>query len=451
MCGCVNMQMRQCDNSPSLRAFIEQTLSLPKCSRNGTKQSSLVISAQAEICIIDCFTSFAMTAHKKLLILFSCFVSFGAFAQINNSYISDKIDVFANDSNSVGLAVQAFPYMRNTEYFNDIEKGRTLFGYQFNPAVYLQPNKNVKLQAGVFLRNDYGGNNPYTQALPTFSLKIKSKNIAYTFGTLEGALSHRIIEPMFDINSAITNRIENGFDVRLVSPYTKYPLHSFYNLWINWEKFIERGSPYKEGFTAGTNIDLYDLARRYASIKRFFISPVFQAMMTHRGGQIDTDTLPMTMQFNMAAGLKLPIGIRIRDAIIFESYYLLYQEKSNSGLFPFTQGYGWYHNVSFMKAFNEFSWGYDYYTIMLSYWNGNGFIAPRGTSLYQSVSLDKAGFTQKHRELLFLRLLYKKQLYENLFLDARVEPVYDLRNSILDYSYSLYLTYRQNIGLGKLK
>jgi len=248
---------------------------------------------------------------------------------------------------------------------------------------------------------------------------------------------------MFNINFAIENRIENGFDVKF-TPFNRYKTpQSFCNLWINWEKFIERGSPYKEGFTAGTNIDLEDLA------DRFFVSPVFQAMMTHRGGQIDTDTLPMTMQLNATAGLKLPARIGRHD-IKIESYYLIYQEKSNSGLFPFRAGNGWYHNISFASQ----RWvnnNYNDFTVMLSYWNGNGFIAPRGTTLYQSVSLDKTGFTKKHRELLFLRLLYRMQLYENLFIDARAEPVYDLRNRMLDYSYSLYLTYRQNIGLGKLK
>ena len=55
-----------------------------------------------------------------------------AFAQLDNSLISDKITLNTSDSNTWGVTVNNFNYLRNTEYFNDIEVGRTLFGYQLN-------------------------------------------------------------------------------------------------------------------------------------------------------------------------------------------------------------------------------------------------------------------------------------------------------------------------------
>lgn len=81
---------------------------------------------------------------------------------------------------------------------------------------------------------------------------------------------------------------------------------------------------------------------------------------------------------------------------------------------------------------------------MLSYFDGNKYMAPRGTAIYQSVSIDKAGVTEANRQLAILRLMYKKQLSDDLILDARIEPVYDIKNSSLDYAYSLYLVYRFN-------
>jgi hypothetical protein len=61
-----------------------------------------------------------------------------AEAQLNNSFISDRIEMNDPDTNTFGIHVQEFNYMRNTEYFNNIELGRTLFGYQLNPVFYTQ-------------------------------------------------------------------------------------------------------------------------------------------------------------------------------------------------------------------------------------------------------------------------------------------------------------------------
>lgn len=363
------------------------------------------------------------------------FMGFACSAQLDNSMLGDRAEM--SDSSTWGFSISNFNYLRNTEYFNDIELGRTLFGYQLSPSLFVQPNRFVKLQAGAFVRHDFGGANPYTEALPTFSLNLQRGNFSATFGTLDGALSHRIIEPMFDINSAIEKRIENGVDVRFNGTGSEHfpkERRSFYNMWINWEKFIQRGSPYKEGFTAGVNLDPRFL-RAYT-----LVYPVFQSMMTHRGGQIDSDSSNMTMQINSAVGLKTVLGLTL-NTFTPEVYYLNYRETSNSGYFPYKNGNAWYGNLSYK---HENPGSAARFILMLSYFNGHQFISPRGTPIYQSVSLDKPGLTERDRELLFVRFIYQKRITGFLNLDARVEPVYDLRNKILDYSYSLYLVCRIN-------
>jgi hypothetical protein len=64
-----------------------------------------------------------------------CLLLTPVFGQLNNQFISDKITLNETDSNRWGISVSSFNYMRNTEYFNDIELGRTLFGYQLNPSL----------------------------------------------------------------------------------------------------------------------------------------------------------------------------------------------------------------------------------------------------------------------------------------------------------------------------
>lgn len=365
--------------------------------------------------------------------LFSC----NTFAQLDNSLISDKITLNPPDSNTWGLTFNNFNYLRNTEYFNDIEVGRTLFGYQLNPSLFIQPNDHLKLQAGVFVQSDFGGSPGYNKVLPTFSLKIisgKDNAGSFIFGTLEGALAHRLIEPLFDVNTAISNRIENGAQFKVETK--KY----FADIWINWEQFIERGSPYKEQFTAG--ISAYQ--KLFEKDNGLYLSIPFQAVAHHRGGQIDSDSSNMTMQVNSAIGLQLgqvtPKGW-INEWRL-DGYVTEYRENTNSGYFPYREGMGIYANVFLRKG----AWG-----LLGSFWQGDKWIAPRGTMLYSSISMDKPGYTQPLRQLIFVRFLYNKQLNDGLSISARFEPVYEVKSSLLDFSYSLYLSYKLDQRFGNLK
>jgi hypothetical protein len=356
------------------------------------------------------------------------------FAQLDNRFISDHISLQPADSNSWGLSINNFNYLRNTEYFNDIEVGRTLFGYQLNPSLFIQPNDHLKLQAGVFVQSDFGATPSYTKVLPTFSVKIKKKHTLFIFGTLEGALAHRMYEPLVNINSAIERRIENGFQLKHESNNT------FFDLWINWEKFIERGSPYKEQFTAGLNFTPILISNENG----FSVSVPIQGTAFHQGGQIDVDTTNMLMVFNAGSGILF--NKKWEKALLSQMQFDLmtfsFIENTNSGYLPFRNGQAFMSNLS--ATLHDA-------TVMLSYWYGNNFIAPRGTSIYQSVSLDNPGLTQANRQLIFVRYFYHKALADGLSLDVRFEPVYDVKASLLDFSYSLYISYTLDKKFGKLQ
>jgi len=367
------------------------------------------------------------------------------FAQINNSALSDEIYINPNDSGKFGLTVTNFNYLRNTEYFNNIEFGRTLFGSQLHPRLSYQPNRQTTLQAGVFLQQDFGAVPNLTHVIPTFSVKLKSKNNQRTFifGTLEGALAHQLIEPLFDINSAILRRIENGAQFKL---NTK---NVWLDTWINWERFIDRGSQHKEQFTAGINTHLVLYQTKTNETKTLnpngievaptkthhLLKPILQFTAHHRGGQIDKDTSNMVMQFNGTAGLSYQFSTTNNYSFKTEAYAVLYQENTNSGFYTYRNGNGFLAHVIVAK--NGLS-------INPTYWLGNGFIADRGTTLYQSVSLDKPRYTEKMRELFFVRFIYGKTVAPDLYLNVRFEPYYDVRNSLMEFSYSVYLSYRVN-------
>jgi hypothetical protein len=372
-----------------------------------------------------------MKWNATLLFFVGVSLFFQTKAQLPNEVLQDKITIQATDSGRIGFSLINTNYLRNTEYFSPIEEGRTLFGYQLQPKFSYQPAPNLKLEAGVWIRHDFGGNNPFTAVLPTFSIKARKNNMEMTFGTLEGALSHGILEPMLNINSVIQNRIENGFQFKFDNN------KRFIDVWINWENFIEPNEFDKERFTAGIHNK-----RTWNINNKISLTPYFQFIASHQGGQIDSDSLnPFMMQFNGAIGLKILKEFSANKNAYLDFAYLLYQETSDSKVYPQQSGNGLMANAGYKYRATDF---------IMGYWNGNDFIAPRGTNYYQSKGTVDASYYEKNRQLLFFRVIHNKALFNSpIIASARFEPVYDLNNQIFDFSYSLYLVYRGNFRLGK--
>jgi len=384
--------------------------------------------------------------------LFITFLLFGSacLAQIDNKFLEDPVFFNKADSGKAGFSIINNNYLRNTEYYSVIEYGRTLFGSQIMPSFYYQVNKNVRLQGGVYVRKDFGGKNPFTETYPTFSLILQNdKQWNFIFGTLQGTLNHRMVEPTLDIAAYIEKHIENGFQL------THNTDKLFFDAWLNWEKFIERGSPYKEQLTAGINYQ----PRLFLTHNGFSITPIIQGMIAHKGGQISTDT---SLYSSIADG---NIGLQFRKLnksgfikeMKFEPYLLFYKRVVGN-IEPYTNGRAVYLNAE-VKMKNL--------TVMFSYWDGNKYIAPKGTLIYGTVSIDDHGYFNEYRKLLLLHVFYEKTIYEKLRMSIRFEPFYNFpkgygykysngqygyyEQGMFEYSYSLYLTYSGNWSFRKQK
>jgi hypothetical protein len=231
---------------------------------------------------------------------------------------------------------------------------------------------------------------------------------------------------LFNIERFITKRTENGLQLRRESKKL------FADLWIDWEQFIERGSPYKEVFTLGSSNNFTLLAS-----SKWKAGLPIQLIAHHHGGQIDTDTQQMTMQWNVACGLQVTRKFErsLLYALTADVYAAGYRETSNSGYFPYRQGTGLYANFLARTKILD---------MMLSYWNAQGYLSPTGGYIYSSRSVDDPAHTEKNRRLIFVRLMKDFQPAPYFCITTRFEPVYDIRNGIFDYSYSLYLSYNMH-------
>jgi hypothetical protein len=156
--------------------------------------------------------------------------------------------------------------------------------------------------------------------------------------------------------------------------------------------------------------------------------------------------VPIQTLFNYASGVvaRLPLRGRVLQAVRLNAYGLLFDDHSMANYrLPFQNGNGLYLNGTLETRYAD---------LMLSYWQGHRFYAPLGGNYYQSVAAREGtpGYTDPERRLLLVRLLRDFRISDAAAVTVRVEPVYDFNAKLLDFSFGVYLNFRQDWLLGNV-
>lgn len=357
------------------------------------------------------------------------------YAQLDNRALEKKLEVKPENDQQIHLGIDVLGFHKNNEYFNDIADGYTLFGYQLNPRLVYFPAPTIRIEAGAFLWQDFGTSR-FHQVRPTFTIKLQQDHYQFLFGNLQGHVSHRYIEPLYDFEKVMLDPLENGMQ------FIWHRDKLWLDAWIDWEKMIYRYDPEREVISGGISAE----QRLLENDRGWRLSLPLQFTAQHKGGQIDTSPLPLITVCNGAAGLRL----QKKSAHHFwkgwrtENYYLVFQDFSNVYQLPYKQGRGLYLNAGIDTRVQN---------LMLSYWKGNGYITEHGGQLFQSASttVGHPDYLEKERQLLILRLSHDLPLAEDLTLSMRLEPLYDFTNPQLEFSSSLYLRFNTDFFLGTRK
>ncbi|WP_460499638.1 hypothetical protein [Hymenobacter agri] len=347
----------------------------------------------------------------------------------------DTVVFVAPTAGELRVAMNAFVFFKDNEYFNKIVDGYTLYGTQLNPQLVYYPIKDLRLEGGIFLWKDFG--NPVLKAVrPTFRATWTHGKQQTILGNIRANLHHNYIEPMFNFERVMLNPLEEGIQ----TIYRGKRL--FLDQWVDWQRQQYRYSNYQEEVAGGLSTSY----RISPDQSLWTVSVPFQFTGIHHGGQIDTLDRPLLTVFNYALGLTarraLP-GPTVQ-AVRFDGYGLAFQDYSfTRGQLPFQYGRALYLNGTLETR---------YVDVMLSYWQGSRFISPLGGDYYQSASrsVSDPKFLDPSRRVLMLRLLRDFRISDAAALTARVEPVYDLNAGLLDYSFSMYLNFRQDWLLGNI-
>jgi len=371
---------------------------------------------------------------KRYIGVFLMLLAVQATAQLNNRSFERSSVINPLDSGRLGAGINTLGFTKNNEYFNDIADGYTLFGYQLNPYLSYQPLPSVRFDVGIYLQKDFG-NNGYEAIEPTYRFEYLKDHVSLIFGTLEGSVSHRLIEPLYDFEKVLVDRLENGFQLKL----EKEGL--FIDLWADWQNMIYKGDDEQEEVTGGLSIS-YPLINKGG----FEVDLPVQAVVFHRGGQIDDNPNPLQTFVNSAIGADVGLSFDgWLKKVRFANYFVYYKDFSFDKLAVFEDGAGVYLNVAAETDFNL--------EVMVSYWKGDEFMSIMGGQLYPSVSstFKNPTYIEEERELLIFRLFHRLPLAENLEVSTRFEPFYDLTNSKFEFSHGFYVNYNIDFKVTKRK
>lgn len=372
---------------------------------------------------------------NKLLLLVSLLIfHLNGFAQLPNASFSDSKKVETERANELYLSIQNLNFVKNNEYFNDIVEGRTYLGYQFAPSLVYQPSEKIRIQAGAFFWKDFG-NPEFTDIQPVFSAKFQTDSLAVTIGNLEGALSHNLIEPLYDFENIINQRLENGLQIQ-------YNRERFgLDVWVDWQQMIYQNSPFQEVIFGGLNT--------YASpikSKDFELRIPFQATIRHQGGQIDSSELPVRNTLNYAVGLWANWHNPVTDSFVkdiqLDAYFVGFQGDTVTITDELVSlsGQGIYSDLRFNMRWLD---------IMLSYWAAEDFSSAQGGTIYRSYNAVSQELVSPRRELLFLRVFKEWKIADDFTFIFRAEPYYDFQSQSTEFSTGVYMVYQPDFRLMK--
>jgi len=374
---------------------------------------------------------------QRIFLLFFCLAGLQPteiHAQISNHLLEKRIDLNDSMQESISLSIHDNTFFKNNEYFDDIAQGYTLFGTQLSTELSYIVNKNVRIQAGVYARKDFG-NDRFTKVAPLFSIKLQKYGYSALMGTLEGNISHQLAEPIYDYERVILHPIENGLQFKI--DHKKL----WMDTWINWEVQQYLHSSFQEQLSAGhsSKITLYE------NEKGLQLKLPLQFLISHKGGQLDLDTTPLKTIANVGAGLVFEFTNHNERKFIkswkADYFFTYFNNMSPTKTLNYRQGNGTYINLN---AVSRYDIG-----VSLGYWSGKEYLSSRGGYLFQSEAsiYGTPGFTQTKRNLAFFRFFYQHKVFDAVGVDIRFEPYYDFNTNYFAYSYSVYFTYKKDLAL----
>ena len=219
--------------------------------------------------------SWRYSGHKLTYMVLLLLLSFGAFSQeASNILVSD--DPFdPKTTGNLSLAIDNLNFFKNNEYKSAYVDGFTLPGVWIRPKLLYYPDNKLRFEIGGQVLA-YNGRDEY-KLYPWFSVLYRPvKHLSLRMGSLNEDQNHGLLSPVMDIEHYLIDKPEAGIQVK----FKNHRLKS--DLWIDWQKMIFKGDPYKERFVFGAVTELTLLKTKKLELT---LPVTFNGL--HEGGEID--------------------------------------------------------------------------------------------------------------------------------------------------------------------
>ncbi|MDD9140054.1 MAG: hypothetical protein NQ127_04030 [Candidatus Cardinium sp.] len=344
----------------------------------------------------------------------------------------------------ITLSIQHQNFINNTEYFNKIMEGGTLFGFHFLPSIHLAMTDTMGIQAGCIWSRTFGHQWPWMGIRPVFSMCYRKQQNIFIVGIFNNAIP-TLIEPLSTSHQPLEKPHMEGFHFRLTQPT------SHIAGWLDWKNCLCKKNNKPEIVT-------FQLDASYG-LKHTNWSIPLQLAVYHLGGQ----GIPIQSYSLWCAAVGLTYALTPTNTflkkvqwasyLVGNSYAYNRQAHERACLKverPFKEGWGHFHTLTI--ALHPVEMG-------VSYWYGNKFSSENmGYPLYQSICIQQekdsyptqVTYYEKIRHLLFVSFAKTWEISNGITLQTSLKPYCDLVHNLLEYGFSLQLSYTGNFHLTAL-
>ena len=360
-----------------------------------------------------------MVRRIAVQLCFVLIVFTNVYAQYDNSFFySDKYE-HTIDSSHLLFHFDNLSYFRNTEQTSLVDKGSTYIGFYLLPYVQYSFNKKAQIFGGLSMRYDFG--NPKIQSLEPYFKFIYNDVLKHNivFGSLNGNVQHKLIEPLYDYELAVTDRFEQGLQITKPGKVVEY------DIWIDWQSMIYEDDPFNEAFFGGLNFYLHPI-----NSEKNKLSLNAQAITLHKAGEIDKSPYPNSMEYNFAYGLEYTHFFNAETYLYMAGYAAYYEDESGIPATGYKDGLG---QLAMLRLKHHD------YQFVLSYWDSYQFQAPTGEQLYYSIGNKNSNRPHDYRKMVGARIAYELEIGKTLVFLNRLGGNYNLNHNRFDITMENYL------------
>jgi hypothetical protein len=331
------------------------------------------------------------SAQKLIGLLLLILLPGAAFSQeVSRIYVSDETFDPVSTGNFF-LAVDNLNFFKNNEYKSEYATGYTLTGAWIRPKLIFYPDKKFRFEIGGQILK-YNGRDEYL-SYPWFAAVYKpDKHTTFRMGNLNEDQNHGLLEPVMDSEHFLNGSPEAGIQAKFKNHFLKA------DMWIDWQKMIFKGDPFKERFVFGTVLEGILINRGSSKLT---LPITFNGL--HEGGEIDT--APGLAHTNIA----VTEGVKFRQQLegsIFKSWSIeatLLQSTYPEGqtALKSENGSAWYLHAGINSGYGN---------IVAGYWQGTRFFTPLGMPLFQNGAMNQAVATDQNK-LCTLSYLFDRKIF----------------------------------------